>query len=165
MPEHFCFSGTLLVRLRESTVTMTTWVSSVKLSMEQIPAVSGQAAMVSSCHRYVKAYLFAFIVSKIHPNLNSLNHRRQPNPRSDPPLPPPQHPLPQLPPQQGHPCQGGKTTDELFLGVDPGPRPAGPSLMRKLPLIWRPPKGSRTLGPRHRLKGGTPTTTQGKTDL
>merc|ERR1719385_351962 len=105
--------------------------------MEQIPAVSGQAALVSSCHR------------------------PQPNPRSDPPPPPP--PLPPLPPQQGHPCQGGKTTDELFLGVDPGPRPrtAGPSLMRKLPLIWRPPKGSGTLGPRHRLKGGTPNTTQG----
>ena len=159
MPEYF-FSGTLLVRLRESTVTMTTWVSSVKLSMELIPAVSGQAAMVSSCHRYFKAYFIEFIVSKIHPNMNFLHHRRQPNPQSGPPLPPPPHPLPQLPPQQGHPCQGGKTTDELFLGVDPGP-----SLMRKLPLIWRPPKGSRTLGPRHRLKGGTPTTTQGKTDL
>ena len=164
MPEYF-FSGTLLVRLRESTVTMTTWVSSVRLSMEQIPAVSGQAALVSSCHRYVKAYTYTHLM--FHPSMNSLHHRPQPNPRSDPPLLPPQHPLPQLPPQQGHPCQGGKTTDELFLGVDPGPRPrsAGPSLMRKLPLIWRPPKGSRTLGPRHRLKGGTPTTTQGKTNL
>ena len=53
------------MRLRESTVTMTTWVSSVRLSMEQIPAVSGQAAMVSSCHRYFKAY------TNIHFNVSS----------------------------------------------------------------------------------------------